>query len=100
MFPHDTAAVCVSPWADLECTGDSAGPGAIDDPILQLDSLVGMGRMYAEGAEARTPYEFVKGVVQVAGSWMESLLRSGFGALLTQAGDRASVRRSPRSEPE
>ena len=53
--PLPAAAVCLSPWADLECTGDSARPGAIDDPILQLDSLVEMGRMYAEGAEARAP---------------------------------------------
>ena len=33
------AAVCLSPWIDLEGTGDSAQPGGADDPLLELEGL-------------------------------------------------------------
>ena len=40
-------AVCLSPWTDLEGTGQSARPGAVDDPILTLEGLQAMGRQYS-----------------------------------------------------
>ncbi|MFQ5699856.1 MAG: alpha/beta hydrolase [Myxococcota bacterium] len=41
------AAVCMSPWTDLEGTGASAQPGGADDPLLDLEGLREMGRHYA-----------------------------------------------------
>ena len=46
--------VCFSPWTDLAGTGDSCKPGAADDPVLDLESLVPMGQVYA-GEDARNP---------------------------------------------
>ena len=46
--------VCFSPWADLEGTGASAQPGAVDDPLVTNDELEGMGRAYA-GDDLRNP---------------------------------------------
>lgn len=43
------AAICFSPWADLEATGDSCRPGAVDDPLVRADGLQEMARLYAEG---------------------------------------------------
>ena len=45
--PLPAAGVCLSPWTDLEGTGDSAQPGGADDPLLNLDGLREMGRHYA-----------------------------------------------------
>lgn len=47
-------AVCLSPWADLEGQGESAKPGAVDDPIVQVEGLRAMGQLYA-GDEIRNP---------------------------------------------
>jgi acetyl esterase/lipase len=47
--PLPAAGVCLSPWTDLEGTGPSARPGAVDDPLLELEGLQQMGRTYAEG---------------------------------------------------
>lgn len=43
------AGICFSPWTDLEATGDSHRPGAVDDPLVQVDGLRQMARLYAEG---------------------------------------------------
>ena len=53
--PLPAAGVCLSPWTDLEGTGDSARPGAVDDPLVQLEGLVEMGRHYLGGADPRDP---------------------------------------------
>lgn len=45
--PTPAGAVCLSPWVDLECTGASAGPGAVDDPMVSLDALRDMATSYA-----------------------------------------------------
>lgn len=47
-------ATCFSPWVDLEGTGDSAKPGAIDDPMLSLEGLQGMTAAYAPN-DSRNP---------------------------------------------
>lgn len=39
--------VCLSPWADLAGTGDSAQPGAVDDPMVTREGLQAMGELYA-----------------------------------------------------
>lgn len=40
-------ATCFSPWVDLEGTGNSAQPGAVDDPMITSDALQGMTEAYA-----------------------------------------------------
>ena len=39
--------VCLSPWADLQGTGASSQPGAVSDPLVTVDGLVGMSGSYA-----------------------------------------------------
>lgn len=46
--------VCFSPWTDLEGTGDSAKPGAVDDPLVNGAALAGMSSTYASG-QLRNP---------------------------------------------
>ncbi len=40
-------AVAMSPWTDLEGTGPTAEPGAVDDPMMTPESLRASGRDYA-----------------------------------------------------
>lgn len=41
------AAVTYSPWVDLEGTGSSCEPDAVDDPMITVDGLREMGLQYA-----------------------------------------------------
>jgi acetyl esterase/lipase len=43
------AGICLSPWTDLELAGDSARPGAVDDPMCTVEDLRKMAALYAEG---------------------------------------------------
>jgi acetyl esterase/lipase len=45
--PLPACAVCLSPWIDLEGTGASAQPGAVDDPMITADGLRETARQYA-----------------------------------------------------
>ena len=47
-------AVALSPWTDLEGTGPTAQPGAVDDPMLTPEGLISSGQMYA-AADLRNP---------------------------------------------
>lgn len=47
-------AIGLSPWTDLEGTGPSAQPGAVDDPMLNTDGLRDGGIQYA-GNDLRNP---------------------------------------------
>ena len=50
---NDTLPACavgLSPWTDLEGTGPTAEPGAVDDPMLTPDGLRESGRLYAGDA--------------------------------------------------
>ncbi len=47
--PLPACATCFSPWVDLEATGDSAEPGAVDDPMVTVEGLREMGQQYAAG---------------------------------------------------
>jgi acetyl esterase/lipase len=54
--PLPAAGVCLSPWTDLEGSGASAQPGAVDDPLLQYEGLVEMARHYVgEEGDLRDP---------------------------------------------
>jgi acetyl esterase/lipase len=49
------AAVCLSPWVDLEGIGGSMKTRAKADPIVQREGLVGMAQAYLQGKDPRTP---------------------------------------------
>ena len=53
--PLPAAAVCVSPWVDLVCTGESMVTRADADPLLQHDSLIEIAGFYLWEGDQRTP---------------------------------------------
>lgn len=53
--PLPAAGVCMSPWVDLEGTGDSMTSKAAVDPIVQRDGLKEMAAQYLGGADPKTP---------------------------------------------
>lgn len=53
--PLPAAGVCLSPWVDLEGTGESMTSKAALDPIVQRDGLKEMAAQYLGGAEPKTP---------------------------------------------
>jgi monoterpene epsilon-lactone hydrolase len=53
--PLPAAAVCVSPWVDLECTGKSAVTKINLDPIVHQDGLLKNARDYLGNTDPRTP---------------------------------------------
>lgn len=53
--PLPAAAVCLSPWVDLEGLGESMIRRADQDPLIQRDELLRMARLYLAGASPRHP---------------------------------------------
>lgn len=53
--PLPAAAVLLSPWLDLACTGASMKANAAADPILSRERLLRWAAHYLNGADARTP---------------------------------------------
>jgi acetyl esterase/lipase len=53
--PLPAAGFALSPWVDLEGTGDSARTKSAVDPMVDRESLARMGRLYLDGADPRTP---------------------------------------------
>jgi acetyl esterase/lipase len=53
--PLPAAGVCLSPWVDLEGTGDSMTTCAELDPMVQKEPLGRMARFYLGDLDARTP---------------------------------------------
>ena len=49
------AAVCLSPWVDLEGIGDSMTTRADRDPMIQKNDLLGFAAAYLGSADCRTP---------------------------------------------
>jgi epsilon-lactone hydrolase len=54
-LPSPAAAALLSPWVDLEGTGESMTTRAAADPVVQKQGLVGMATAYLQGQNARTP---------------------------------------------
>ena len=54
-LPMPAAAVCLSPWVDLEGIGESMHTKAAADPMVQRDPLLKMAAHYLAGQNARTP---------------------------------------------
>jgi len=53
--PLPAAAVCLSPWVDLEGVGDSMTSKAADDPMVQREGLLEMATAYLAGHEVKAP---------------------------------------------
>ena len=49
------AAVCLSPWVDMEGTGESMTTKAQVDPVVQKEGLVGMAKSYLGDKDPRSP---------------------------------------------
>ena len=74
--PLPAGAVPISPWTDLEGTGDSVRSRANRDPMIQPGGLSEMASMYLGGADAKNPLA----------SPLHADFR-GFPPLLIQVGD-------------
>ncbi|MGH7895420.1 MAG: alpha/beta hydrolase, partial [Candidatus Binatia bacterium] len=53
--PLPAAGVCLSPWVDLECTGESMTTKADVDPMVQREYLARMAKLYLADQDPRTP---------------------------------------------
>ncbi len=53
--PLPAAAVCMSPWVDMEMTGESVTANAAKDPMIQREDLLQAADAYLGGADPRTP---------------------------------------------
>ncbi|HKW24732.1 MAG TPA: alpha/beta hydrolase [Terriglobales bacterium] len=53
--PLPSSAVCISPWVDLEMTGESIGSRAALDPLLTREGLQQFADWYLGGQDARNP---------------------------------------------
>ena len=53
--PMPAAAVCLSPWVDMEAMGQSMTTKAEEDPMVQREDIIKLGEAYLGGADARTP---------------------------------------------
>jgi len=53
--PMPAAGVCLSPWVDLEGTGESMETRAHLDPMVQREHLVRMAKLYLAEHHPRTP---------------------------------------------
>jgi acetyl esterase/lipase len=53
--PLPAAGVCLSPWVDLTCTGESHAGRAGRDPLLDTADLLRMADGYLAGADPRDP---------------------------------------------
>ena len=53
--PMPAAAVCISPWTDLECAGESMTTKADEDPMIRPQSLADQAALYVGGGDPRAP---------------------------------------------
>ena len=53
--PLPAAAVCLSPWVDMEATGDSMTTRAEADPMISREDVLEGAQAYLNGADPRTP---------------------------------------------
>ncbi|WP_213287114.1 alpha/beta hydrolase [Bradyrhizobium sp. sGM-13] len=54
--PLPAAAVALSPWTDLALTSSSLKANAAADPMLNVEDLPDLAKLYLGGADPRTPY--------------------------------------------
>jgi monoterpene epsilon-lactone hydrolase len=53
--PLPGGGICISPWADLTCSGESMTSRAARDPMVQRGPLLDMAAQYLAGQDPRTP---------------------------------------------
>ncbi len=53
--PLPAAAVCLSPWVDMEALGESMTTNAAVDPMIQREAVLEGAKAYLGGADPRTP---------------------------------------------
>ncbi len=53
--PLPAAGVCLSPWVDMEGTGESMITRAKADPVVQKQGLLGMAQLYLGGKDPKSP---------------------------------------------
>jgi monoterpene epsilon-lactone hydrolase len=53
--PLPAAAVCLSPWVDLECLGESMTTKAEVDPMTQREDILELAKAYLGDTHPRTP---------------------------------------------
>ncbi len=54
-LPRPAAGVLLSPWVDLEGTGESMNGGVADDPMVRKELVAAMAPPYLAGADPKTP---------------------------------------------
>ena len=53
--PLPAAGVCISPWVDMEGSGESMTTNAEADPLVKKDLILGMAEAYLQTQDRRTP---------------------------------------------
>ena len=53
--PLPAAGVGISPWVDMEGTGESMATRAAADPVVQKEGLLGMAKLYLGDADPQNP---------------------------------------------
>lgn len=53
--PVPAAGVGISPWVDMEGTGESMTTRAVVDPVVQKEGLLGMAKLYLGTADPKNP---------------------------------------------
>src|SRR5436305_5140296 len=54
-LPQPGCGWCISPWVDLEASGETMTSKAAEDPTVQKAGILDMARMYLNGADPRSP---------------------------------------------
>ena len=54
-LPVPGAAVCISPWVDMEGIGDSMETRSEADPMVKREGLLFMAKTYLDGSDPRAP---------------------------------------------
>jgi acetyl esterase/lipase len=54
-LPQPGCGWCISPWVDMEMTGETMSSKSAADPIVQRAGIEEMARLYLNGADPRSP---------------------------------------------
>ena len=54
-LPQPGCGWCISPWVDMEMTGETMTSKSAADPMVQKEGVAEMARLYLNGADPRSP---------------------------------------------
>ena len=54
-LPQPGCGWCISPWVDMEASGETMSSKAASDPTVQRAGILDMARIYLNGADPRSP---------------------------------------------